>query len=323
MSQLKLPRIVFFGTTNFAAQHLHTLIRSRSYQIVAIFTQLIKKEFNSNHYFSINKIAKKYNLLLFQYSTLTLIDIINIIKTLNVDLIVVVSCGLILTQEILNIPKLGCINVHGSLLPRWRGPAPIQRALEYGDSITGISILKMDKGIDTGHILKTATCNILPKDTTDTLSEKLAHIGSITLLHVLKEITSGDTYKVIPQNETCATYAHKLTKKEARINWKKSAHQIERSIRAFNPWPICFFSIKNIFIRVWSAEINNKKIKKFLTSMLEPGTILTANPYGIYIITGDGVLILKTLQIPGKKKTSVKDILNSKKEWFTPYSILE
>lgn len=324
MSQLKLLRIVFFGTTNFASQHLYTLIHSYVYQIVAIFTQSKKQQ--SRKYdeslFSIENIAKKYNLPLFQYSTLTFSEMIHIIKILNTDLIIVVSCGLILPKEILSIPKLGCINVHGSLLPRWRGPAPIQRALEYGDSVTGISIIKIDIGIDTGCILKTATCNILPQDTTNTLSEKLAHIGSTTLLYTLQEIISG-TYTTTPQNPTYATYAYKITKKEARIDWTKSANQLERCIRAFNPWPICFFAIKNNLIRIWSSKVYNKNIKNVSSSKLEPGTILKTNQHGIYVATGHGILILTILQISGKKITPVQDILNAKKEWFVPYSVLE
>lgn len=323
MSKLKLLRIVFFGTTNFAAQHLYALIHSYLYQIVAIFTKSQKQK--SQHHelpYSIENIAKKYNLLLFQYSTLTVLDIIRIIKTLNTDLIIIVSCGLILPQEIFNIPKLGCINVHGSLLPRWRGPAPIQRALEHGDSITGISIIKIDSGIDTGSILKTATCNISPQDTTYTLSKKLAQLGSTVLLHTLKELIS-DTCIITPQDAIYATYAHKITKKEARINWTKPANQLERCIRAFNPWPICFFSKNNTLIRVWNAEVNNTTTEHYSHSSLKPGTILAINKYGIHVITGDGILILTVLQIAGKKITSIKDIINAKKKWFLPYSILE
>lgn len=324
MSQLKSLRIIFFGTTNFAAQHLYALIHSYIYQVIGIFTQS-KKYIQKNSTLSIENIAKKHNILLFQYSELTFADMSQMIKKLNIDLIIVVSCGLILPQEILNVPKLGCINVHGSLLPRWRGPAPIQRAIEHGDSITGISIIKIDSGIDTGYILKKATCNILPQDTTSTLSEKLSQLGIITLLHTLKEITLG-IHTSTPQNPTQhITYAKKITKKEARIDWTKSAHQLERCIRAFNPWPVCFFPIKNIFIKIWHAEINDKEIKNNLPfcSTLTPGTILIANQHGVHVTTGNGILILTTLQIPGKKITPVKDILNARKEWFKPYSILK
>lgn len=323
MCQLKLLRIIFFGTTDFATQHLCALIHSKTYQICAIFTQSIQKKSQyKSSLCSIEHIAKKNNLLLFQYSTITITEIIQIIKTLNIDLIIVVSCGLILSKEILNIPKLGCINVHGSLLPRWRGPAPIQRALEHGDTTTGISIIKMDTGIDTGQILKTAICNILPQDTTDTLSKRLAHIGSIALLNTLKEMMLG-TYNTISQDLNCVTYAYKLNKKEARIDWTKSAQQLERCIRAFNPWPICFFSIKNTIVKIWNAKIDNQKIKNHSSCTLTPGTILISNQSGIYVITGYGILILTILQIAGKKKMAVQEILKSKKRWFIPYSILK
>ncbi|URJ30755.1 methionyl-tRNA formyltransferase [Candidatus Blochmannia vicinus (nom. nud.)] len=324
MKHIKSLRIAFFGTTNFAAWHLYTLVYFSVHQVIAIFTQ--EKQASKNKSFlSLYDIAEKHNIAFFQSSFLSISEIIYIIKKLNVDLIIVVSYGLILPEEILNIPRLGCINVHGSLLPRWRGPAPIQRALEYGDVVTGITIIRMDSGIDTGDIFHVMPCNILPKDTSYTLSNRLAKMGSIMLLQVLDQLIL-ETYTLTPQDLTHATYAHKLTKQEARIDWKLSAIQLERCIRAFNPWPISYFLIKNCRIRVWGAEVGDRNTMDHchysLASIL-PGTILSINPYGIYVVTGSGVLILTMLQISGKKKTLIHDLLNAYKEWFIPNSILE
>ncbi|AGC03500.1 methionyl-tRNA formyltransferase [Candidatus Blochmanniella chromaiodes str. 640] len=322
MVHSKPLRIAFFGTTSFAAWHLHALAHLSTHQIIAVFTQEIQIS-TCKSFLSLHKIAKKYNISLFQSRTLSISDIIYIVKKINVDLIVVVSYGLILPQEILNIPRLGCINVHGSLLPRWRGPAPIQRALEYGDSITGITIIQMDLGIDTGDILHIMPCKIFPKDTSCTLSNRLVNIGSAMLSQVLDQFILG-TSTLMPQDSTYATYAHKLNKQEARINWNLSAIQLERCIRAFNPWPISFFQIKNDRIRVWDAEVSDQNINNHSSSTsILPGTILAAHPNGIYVSTGSGILILTMLQISGKKITSVRDLLNAYKEWFKPNSVLE
>ncbi|WHL24891.1 MAG: methionyl-tRNA formyltransferase [Candidatus Blochmannia vicinus] len=324
MEHIKSLRIAFFGTTNFAVWHLYTLVYFSIHQIIAIFTQEIQVS-KRRSFLSLHDMAEKHNISLFQSNFLSISEMIHIVKKLNVDLIVVVSYGLILPEEILNIPRLGCINVHGSLLPRWRGPAPIQRALEYGDNITGITIIRMDLGIDTGDILHMMPCNILPKDTSYTLSNRLAKMGSSMLLKVLDQIILG-TYTLIPQDSTYATYAHKLTKQEARIDWKLSANQLERCVRAFNPWPISYFLVKNCRIRVWSSEIGNRNTVDYChhsSSSLLPGTILSINPYGIYVVTGSGILILTMLQMSGKKRTLIRDILNAYKEWFIPNSMLE
>lgn len=322
MAHLKPLRIVFFGTTNFAMWHLHMLAHLSVHKIIAVFTQEIR---SSKSFLFLYEITKKYSISLFQSRILSIADIVYIIKKIDMDLIIVASYGLILPQEILNIPRLGCINIHGSLLPRWRGPAPIQRALEYGDSITGITIIQMDLGIDTGDILHIMPCKIFPKDTSYTLSNRLVNIGSTMLFQVLDQLVLG-TFTLIPQDPTYATYAHKLNKQEARINWNLSAIQLERCVRAFNPWPISYFQIKNdrIRIRVWDAEVSNQNINnRFSLSSVLPGTILATDLTGIHVSTGSGILILTMLQIAGKKITPVRDILNAYQEWFKPNSVLE
>lgn len=321
---LQLPplRIVFFGSRYFAGYHLYILLCCSIHKVCAIFTQETQL-FNKKSISFIEKIAKTHNITLFNSRNLLQSNIANLIRKLNADIIVVISYGSILSQEILNIPKLGCINIHGSLLPRWRGAAPIQRAIEFGDSITGISIIKMDSKIDTGKILCYKTCKILPTDTSDTLSKKLAKIGSVALLQTIDKITIG-TCRSISQNSLYATYAYKIKKIEARIDWKNSATTLERRIRAFNPWPICYFHIQKKQIKIWNARISNHNINDFRVSTTTlPGTILKTTPLGIYVATGSKILVLTELQIQGKKKTTVKDILNAYKTWFTPNTTLK
>lgn len=313
--------IVFFGTANFAAYHLYMLMSCSIHKIVAVFTQE-KQCFYQKSSWSIFKIAKMYKLHVFLSHNLLISDILHILEMLKIDMIIVVSYGLILPQKILIIPKLGCINVHGSLLPRWRGAAPIQRAIEHGDSLTGISIIQMNSGIDTGNILYTKSCQISSTDTSHTLSKKLAQIGAIGLLKTIHKITLG-TYYTIPQNSLYTTYASKIKKEEARINWKLPAIILERRIRAFNPWPISYFYTHQKRIKIWDAKIDHQNIKNDILSTLPPGLVLTTNTSGIYVVTGVGILILTILQISGKKKLPVKDILNAYYKWFIPNSILE
>ncbi|AKC59795.1 methionyl-tRNA formyltransferase [Blochmannia endosymbiont of Polyrhachis (Hedomyrma) turneri] len=315
----KSLKIIFAGTTNFSASYLYTLIHSSSHQILAIFTQKhspvnYEKKIYAN---SVYDVANKNKLPIFQPKCLNTNQIIQTIQHLNPDIIIVVSYGLIIPQKILNLPPLGCINVHGSLLPRWRGAAPIQRAIEAGDTKTGISIIQMDTGIDTGHILYKDTCSILPHDTSLEIYKKLINIGTKALLYTLQQIISGKN-RAIPQNNKLATYAKKIDKQEGKINWNTPSIQLERRIRAFNPWPVTYFHIHKKRIKIWEATINNINRQQKTTA----GTILTIQQSGITIATNDGSLILKLVQIEGKKIISIKDLLNSKKNWFIPGTIL-
>ncbi|AKC60388.1 methionyl-tRNA formyltransferase [Blochmannia endosymbiont of Camponotus (Colobopsis) obliquus] len=313
-------RIIFAGTPNFAAYQLHTLLHSK-HQIIAVLTQsnLISCKKKSNHN-SVKNIAIKHNLPIFQPKSLQTSKIFQIIDNLHADILVVVAYGLIFPQELLHLPRLGCINMHCSLLPRWRGAAPIQRALEAGDSTTGITIIQMDKGLDTGNILYKQTCNISSNDTNLTLSHKLAKIGSIALLKTLNQI---DYYKQnvnIPQNENYATYAKKISKQEGKINWYLTAIQIERRIRAFNPWPTSYFKIKEHTIKVWKASVVLDKTKQY--KMHIPGTILKIKKTGIDISTGDGILTIILLQPTGKRIMTAHEFFLSRKNWFTTGLIL-
>ena len=234
-----------------------------------------------------------------------------LVAELQADVMVVVAYGLILPKAVLEMPRLGCINVHGSLLPRWRGAAPIQRSLWAGDAETGVTIMQMDVGLDTGDMLYKLSCPITAEDTSGTLYDKLAELGPQGLITTLKQLADG-TAKPEVQDETLVTYAEKLSKEEARIDWSLSAAQLERCIRAFNPWPMSWLEIEGQPVKVWKASVIDT------TTKAAPGTILEANKQGIQVATGDGILNLLSMQPAGKKAMSVQDLLNSRREWFVP-----
>ena len=219
------------------------------------------------------------------------------------DLLLVVAYGLLLTPKILAKPKFGCINIHTSLLPRWRGAAPIQRAIEAGDMKTGITIMQMDKNLDNGAILKQISCPIKENDTSGILHDRLANISAENINDILSKIAENQFIK-INQDDSKATYAKKISKQEAKLDWNKPAMELERRIRAYNPVPIAYTSFKGIDLRIWEAKVKTSTVK------LEPGTLLNGKST-LDIMTGQNLLSITKLQLPGKKIISAKDFLNS------------
>ncbi|MBS9435267.1 methionyl-tRNA formyltransferase [Photorhabdus hainanensis] len=305
-------RIVFAGTPDFAARHLEALLMSQ-HEVVGVLTRPDKPAGRGKKLTPspVKVLAEEHNITVFQPATLRSEENQQWILKQQPDVLIVVAYGLILPKTVLNIPRLGCLNVHGSLLPRWRGAAPIQRSLWAGDTETGVTIMQMDVGLDTGDMLYKASSPITPEDTSASLYEKLANIGPDALLKTLSLITSGKNQPEI-QNENLVTYAEKLSKEEARIDWKLSATHLERCIRAFNPWPMSFFEMEGQPVKVWKAEAIGEQ------TSAEPGTVLKADKKGIYIATADGILNITQLQPAGKKAMSAANLLNSKREWFTP-----
>ncbi|PHM60887.1 bifunctional UDP-glucuronic acid decarboxylase/UDP-4-amino-4-deoxy-L-arabinose formyltransferase [Xenorhabdus stockiae] len=305
-------RIIFAGTPDFAAHHLAALLKSQ-HKIVGVLTQPDKPAGRGKKLTPspVKVLAEEHHVPVFQPKTLRTEESQQWVMEQQADIMVVVAYGLILPQAVLDMPPLGCLNVHGSLLPHWRGAAPIQRAIWAGDKETGVTIMQMDAGLDTGDMLLKATCPITNEDTTASLYDKLADIGSNALLNTLSLITSGNSQPE-SQNNILATYAEKLSKDEARMNWNLSAIQLERCVRAFNPWPISYFLIDEQPIKVWEAHATDGKSNQI------PGTILHADKKGIQVATTDGILNITQLQPPGKKAMSAADLLNSKREWFTP-----
>ncbi|ELY6346987.1 methionyl-tRNA formyltransferase [Cronobacter muytjensii] len=309
-------RIIFAGTPDFAARHLEALLSS-SHEIVGVFTQPDRPAGRGKKLMAgpVKVLAEENGLPVFQPKSLRPVENQELVAALNADVMVVVAYGLILPEAVLAMPRLGCINVHGSLLPRWRGAAPIQRSLWAGDTQTGVTIMQMDKGLDTGDMLRKLTCPITAEDTSASLYDKLAQLGPQGLLATLSDLASG---AVVPekQDDAKATYAEKLSKEEARLDWMLSAVQLERCIRAFNPWPVSYFMIDDQPVKVWKASVLDQQSKA------APGTVLEAGKQGIKIATADGILNLEDLQPAGKKPMSAQDLLNSRREWFTPGNIL-
>ncbi|CAH7154077.1 10-formyltetrahydrofolate:L-methionyl-tRNA(fMet) N-formyltransferase [Vibrio chagasii] len=303
-------RIVFAGTPDFAARHLAALLSSE-HEVIAVYTQPDRPAGRGKKLTAspVKNIALENNIPVYQPENFKSDEAKQELADLNADIMVVVAYGLLLPQVVLDTPRLGCINVHGSILPRWRGAAPIQRSIWAGDKETGVTIMQMDIGLDTGDMLSIATLPIEATDTSASMYEKLAGLGPDALVECLADIASGKAVAE-KQDDELANYAKKLSKEEARINWCDDAAHIERCVRAFNPWPMSHFEAAENSIKVWQSRVAEQ------TSDKAAGTILQADKTGIYVATGQGVLVLEQLQVPGKKAMSVQDILNSRASWF-------
>ena len=216
---------------------------------------------------------------------------------------IVVAYGLLLPAAVLSIPRLGCINIHASLLPRWRGAAPIQRAILAGDKETGVTIMQMDAGLDTGPMLRQVRCSVHTHDTAKDLHDRLADLGAEALLISLADLEAGSA-TAVAQNNIDACYAPKIAKPEAEIDWQQSAEHLDRLIRAFNPWPVAFTQLAGQTVRIWQAEVAGN-------TRQTPGTVISATKQGIDIATSDGILRLLTLQLPGGKPLPAGDIINN------------
>ena len=225
------------------------------------------------------------------------------------DLMVVVAYGLILPQAVLDLPRLGCLNIHGSLLPRWRGAAPIQRAVLAGDERTGISIMLMDAGLDTGPELLRQELAIGPRETAGELHDRLAQLGAQAIVEAVQGWAAGSV-RATPQPAEGATYAAKIRKEEARIDWSRSAAEIDRQVRAFVPWPVAETRLGDAQVRIWEARRVTGEAA--VESHAAPGTVVQAADGRIVVATGDGLLELLTVQFPGRKPLKARDILNSR-----------
>ena len=309
MNKLKL---IFAGTPDFAARHLAALLSS-DHEVVAVYTQPDKPAGRGQKLTAspVKELALAHDLPVYQPASLRNEEAQAELAALGADLMVVVAYGLILPKVVLDTPRLGCINVHGSLLPRWRGAAPIQRSIWAGDAETGVTIMQMDVGLDTGAMIRKMSCPIAADETSASLYDKLAELGPQALVDTIDAMAAGDT-AAEAQDDALANYAEKLSKEEARIDWSMEAVAIERCIRAFNPWPISWFEVADQTVKVWQAEVITQDHGQ------RAGTLLKADKQGIDVATGKGVLRLLTLQPPGKKAMSVTDLLNSRRDWFEP-----
>lgn len=301
-------RIIFAGTPDFAARHLQALLDS-DHQVIAVYTQPDRPAGRGQQLQAspVKQLALTQGIPVFQPKSLKKAPAQQQLAALDADLMVVVAYGLILPQVVLDMPKLGCINVHGSLLPRWRGAAPIQRALWAGDAQTGVTIMQMDAGLDTGAMLSMAHLPIAPSDTSATLYEKLAVVGPQALVDALKDLPALQA-NATPQKDSEANYAEKLSKEEALLDFHKTAAALEREIRAFNPWPVSYLQLGNQQLKIWQARVE--------AGSSQPGQVVRVDKKGIAIGTADGLLVIEQLQPPGKKAMAVVDFLNGRADWF-------
>ena len=301
-------RIVFAGTPKFAVKSLSVLNQS-NHEVIAVYCQPDRPKGRGKVLTAcpVKNFAEENNLLVIQPEDFKDKQSQSQLALLNPDVMVVAAYGQILPKSILQIPKLGCLNIHASLLPRWRGAAPIERAILEGDRETGISIMKMNEGLDTGDIMLVKKCMISNHETAKTLHDTLSNIGANAILETLNMFP---TLKARSQQNNDATYAEKVTKDEAQIDWHQSAEQISRAIRAFNPRPIAYTNamakqFKNRVLRIIEAEVVNRQTTN------SPGEVIKYDKNICHVATSNGVINLKKVQLSGKKEVSIKDFNNA------------
>jgi methionyl-tRNA formyltransferase len=287
-------KVIFAGTPHFAATALQALL-AQKFDIVAVLTQPDRPAGRGMQLAPspVKLMALQHGLRVLQPETLKTPDIQRELAAYTADVMVVAAYGLILPKAVLQLPQHGCFNIHASLLPRWRGAAPIQRAIESGDDETGITIMQMDEGLDTGDILLTKTCAISPHDTAQALHDRLAELGAEAIVEALHLLEQGRLAGE-PQDSALATYAAKLEKAEARVDWHDSAEQIERKVRAYIPFPIAQTLFNDTPIKIWQASTRSEMSG-------EPGMILSIEKNGIVVACGRGALCLEILQRPNAK----------------------
>jgi methionyl-tRNA formyltransferase len=302
-------KIIYAGTPDFAVPALDALIESR-HELVAVFTQPDRpagrgKKLRAS---PIKQRAAAAGLPVLQPETLRDADSQALVTDLAADVMVVAAYGLILPPVVLESPQYGCINIHASLLPRWRGAAPIQRAILAGDEETGITMMQMAAGLDTGDILLQQSLPIMEQDTAAILHDRLAEMSQSLLLKTLNSIEEGSLARR-SQEDSLAIYAAKLEKKEALIDWSSSAVEIQRAVQAFNPWPVAHTHCSKGILRIWECAVGAASAE----NTLAPGSIIQEDAKnGLRVATGEGALLLQKLQLPGGKPLTAREFLNGR-----------
>lgn len=304
-------RLIFAGTPDFAAWHLQALIDCGKFNIIGVYSQPDRPAGRGKkpQASAVKQVAERCGLPVFQPLNFKTDEARQQLAELEADIMVVVAYGLILPQIVLDTPRLGCVNVHASLLPRWRGAAPIQRAIEAGDPETGVTIMQMDAGLDTGAMLSKVSCPIAPQDTSGSLHSKLAEIGAPALIRSLETLAAGAATPEI-QDDSQSCYASKIDKAEAELDWHDNAAMLDRKIRAFNPFPCSYTTIGEQRLKIWQATV--------VDGSGLPGQILQANRDGIVVACGSRALLLLQLQLPGGRAMNAAELLNSKADLFAP-----
>ncbi|WP_286240665.1 methionyl-tRNA formyltransferase [Neptuniibacter halophilus] len=303
-------RIVFAGTPDFAAESLRALLDSE-HQVIAVYTQPDKKGKRKNQLAPrpVKDLALAHDIPVHQPHSLKDEAEQQVLANLEADIMVVVAYGILLPKAVLDTPRLGCINVHGSLLPRWRGAAPVERAMLAGDTETGVTIMQMDEGLDTGAMLHKVYTPVSTSDTAASLFSRLAEIGAEALITTLKQLQLGSA-RAEAQDDSLATYAHKLDKQEGVIDWNAPASEIDLKIRALSPRVAVTFKLGEETVKLLAAEP--------VQQQGTPGELLPADKRSIIVACGEGALRITQLQLPGKKPMDAAAVLNSKREQFAP-----
>ena len=303
-----MSKIIFAGTPDFAASHLKALIDA-SFNVVAVYTQPDRPAGRGRKLQAspVKQIALEANIPVFQPLSLRDEAAQAELAAIDADLMIVVAYGLILPQVVLDTPKLGCVNVHASILPRWRGAAPIHRALLAGDPETGVTLMQMEAGLDTGPMLAKVFTPIDAQESSGELHDRLAVLGSNMLVEQLPALLSGDLNPEV-QDDALANYANKLEKAEGKIDWNQSAEAIARQVRGLSPWPVAYTSLEDKSVRIWKAQAQSETG--------EAGALIKADKQGVLIGCGEGSLLIKTIQMPGGRATEASALLNSNNHPF-------
>lgn len=304
--------IVFAGTPDFAAVHLRALLQQKQHSILAVLTQPDRPAGRGKKQRAspVKIVATNSAIPVLQPLTLKEEEAQSALAALKPDLMVVVAYGLLLPQVVLDIPAHGCINVHASILPRWRGAAPVQRAIEAGDLETGVSIMQMDAGLDTGPVWRVARCSVNERETSASLFAKLDALGPRALLHTLDAIESGSGVPH-PQQNAGITYAKKIGKDEAMLDWSSDATALDRKIRAFDPEPGTWTLLQGNRVKIWSAHP-----AEGASPATPPGQVLLSNDEGLTVACAQGALLVTEMQLPGKQRMAVREILKSRSNLF-------
>lgn len=304
-------RLAFAGTPEFAALHLQALLSS-PHRIAAVLCQPDRRSGRGKQTRPgpVKSLALEHGIEVLQPATLREATIQDHLRALELDVLVVVAYGLILPQAVLDLPRFGCLNVHGSLLPRWRGAAPIQRAIEAGDRESGVTIMRMDPGLDTGPMLKKTACPIAPLATSADLYARLAELGPLALRAVLDDLPAH-LAGAETQDDGIATYADKIDKQEAQLDWLQPASVLARRVRAFNPAPGCYSMLDGQRIKIWQAQPRPG-------DDATPGTITAASASGIRIACGEGCLEVTELQLSGARSLPASEVLRGRADVFAP-----
>lgn len=307
-------RIIFAGTPDFSVAPLQALLDSE-HEVIAVYTQPDRPAGRGRKLTAspVKQLALQHDIPVYQPLTLKDEEAQAQVAALNADVMVVVAYGLILPKAVLDMPKYGCLNIHASLLPRWRGAAPIQRAIQAGDKESGVTIMQMDVGLDTGDMLYKTSTEISADDTAQSLHDRLMSMGADAIIATLADLQKLQS-KAEQQDESMVTYAEKLSKAEAQIDWSQGSEELQRLIQAFNPWPVAFCDFQGKPLRIWQARLpqESELQDKNLDKSAPAGTVQLVDKAGIWIQTGDGLLCLQNVQAAGKKAMSAYDFAQSR-----------